>query len=541
MKNYFKIREFFKQGLTRSIWLPTALRVITAIEKHFVEPLNKVREIIGAPVVVNSGYRPKWYELARLRSGSSEHTFKDRGGKATGAADITTVPEKRDELREALCKDSPFRRVAWYPVEGFFHVDYKGEDRRYFEMQYNEKGKPTGWKCIRSLCLLWLLSSFSYAQDTTRTVVIDTFQVDTIRATLISRTETVVVMPGEPTQPTYIDALTPQMFGAVANDSGFDDAAFVQLFAAAGAKKYARVVIPSGFYRFRLPLDMGGRQYEGEIRVSAFGAVFLFELDEGQTLFNWSSADPSVDVAYLIDWDGGEFRAVRGTGNVFSVAASYGMRIANVRNVMNVDTFFIGRFILGSDFERIRFVNSGLGFFIEPIGGAQFYASTNINVRACRFYGTNATGFFHARRAYMVRAEDNIVEGAYIEHPFKFNFMQSGVSRNAFIIGNHIETKNKAVVMFEGGNGVSVYLERNYISEESAGIVVDAQHVETPHTVYSVYLRANFIGSETAQFRHDDRATGYWHFSDQEFRQGRGAWIGKQPYYNRVSVWERLR
>ena len=71
---------------------------------------------------LNSCYRSYAYEIKRGRSGSSLHTFPAGTG---GACDLvrSTGPIDQDALH-MLKLHSPFRRIAYYPNNGFVHVDY---------------------------------------------------------------------------------------------------------------------------------------------------------------------------------------------------------------------------------------------------------------------------------------------------------------------------------------------------------------------------------------------------------------------------------
>jgi len=69
-----------------------------------------------------SCYRSYGYEIKRGRSGSSLHTFPAGTG---GACDfvLKTGPID-DNALHVLKLHSPFRRIAYYPNNGFVHVDY---------------------------------------------------------------------------------------------------------------------------------------------------------------------------------------------------------------------------------------------------------------------------------------------------------------------------------------------------------------------------------------------------------------------------------
>ncbi len=99
------------------------LDVVDKILQFHIIPMTPVRGFLGFPITASqrSGYRPKWYELQRGRSGLSQHCFEDKG-----AMDWTTPEQKNlNKLFEAICKFTPYTRVCIYPNNGFIHADYK--------------------------------------------------------------------------------------------------------------------------------------------------------------------------------------------------------------------------------------------------------------------------------------------------------------------------------------------------------------------------------------------------------------------------------
>ena len=120
MKNYFTISEFCIENK------PISLKVAYKILKNFIEPLNPIRELLEAPIMIsqNSGYRSANYEASKKRSPLGVHTFTGKG-----AADLTSG--KMKELFMELEK-SPFNRICYYPKQNFIHVDYLKHVTRFF-------------------------------------------------------------------------------------------------------------------------------------------------------------------------------------------------------------------------------------------------------------------------------------------------------------------------------------------------------------------------------------------------------------------------
>jgi uncharacterized protein YcbK (DUF882 family) len=114
--SYFKVSEF-AMGM-----IP--VEVADKILEHIHE-LNPVREKLGMPIFVTSGYRTVLNELSKGRSGESQHT-------TGGAVDLHCQDMKR--LIELLKGMTTYTRISYYPDKKFVHCDWKFPDRgrRYF-------------------------------------------------------------------------------------------------------------------------------------------------------------------------------------------------------------------------------------------------------------------------------------------------------------------------------------------------------------------------------------------------------------------------
>lgn len=88
---------------------------------HFI-PMTAVRIELGFSITasLHSGYRPRWWELKKKRSGGSQHVFRDKG-----AVDWTCFKFKmnKDALLMSIIKHTEYTRIAIY--NGFLHCDYK--------------------------------------------------------------------------------------------------------------------------------------------------------------------------------------------------------------------------------------------------------------------------------------------------------------------------------------------------------------------------------------------------------------------------------
>lgn len=126
--DYFKYREFIKQPLSEAV--PDT--VIHKIYIHHISPMNRVREVMGIPIIVNSGYREKIWEIQQGRDGKSEHTFTGFGAADYFCSDLPAL------LRN-LVTYTDYSRIALYST--FIHCDYKFPQRgqRLFNSTWTEK------------------------------------------------------------------------------------------------------------------------------------------------------------------------------------------------------------------------------------------------------------------------------------------------------------------------------------------------------------------------------------------------------------------
>lgn len=154
MKRYFSIKEFCKlNGL--SVELPITPGLADKVLNFHLFPLNDIRTTLGMPIHIRSGYRPVWFEKTKGRDGDSQHCYR-----AKGATDCSL--EKHSEANNKppgdwahffkLLKESPYKRIAYYPDKRFFHLDYKSETRQYF---INKQG----WHSIGANELVRLISN----------------------------------------------------------------------------------------------------------------------------------------------------------------------------------------------------------------------------------------------------------------------------------------------------------------------------------------------------------------------------------------------
>lgn len=103
---------------------PIPASIWEKIQDHHIEPLRDLYRRTGAMFFpsLRSGYRPKAYELAKGRSGSSHHTFP---GFSRGAVDL--VMWNGEHVRhyvDLIVEYGKWRRIVLYSGKAFVHVDY---------------------------------------------------------------------------------------------------------------------------------------------------------------------------------------------------------------------------------------------------------------------------------------------------------------------------------------------------------------------------------------------------------------------------------
>ena len=105
---------------------PIHLDVADKLLQFHIAVMQPIRERLNCSIWASekSGYRPVAWEKMQGRNGSSEHTFKGKG-----AVDWTC--SKPGALGLELLQ-SPYIRLAWYPLRGFYHCDYRGVTRSTF-------------------------------------------------------------------------------------------------------------------------------------------------------------------------------------------------------------------------------------------------------------------------------------------------------------------------------------------------------------------------------------------------------------------------
>ena len=141
MKQVFSITEFL---ITRPKTVD--VKIADKIFWNHIIPMIPVRNALGISVTASahSGYRPKWYELTKRRSGNSQHVFEDKGAVDWTCKNFT---ENKDEFLRLIIKHTEYKRICIY--ESFIHCDYKQTPANLIRIfTYDKDSKE--WKYLRN-------------------------------------------------------------------------------------------------------------------------------------------------------------------------------------------------------------------------------------------------------------------------------------------------------------------------------------------------------------------------------------------------------
>ena len=120
--NNFSISEFIIDKGQSNV----PLVVVDKILRHHISILQPIRNLLGCSIIVNknSGYRTIKWELDHDREGTSQHCFKEKG-----AVDLRCGDKFKTELLLKELQISKYKRVCYYPENGFIHCDHKGNEK----------------------------------------------------------------------------------------------------------------------------------------------------------------------------------------------------------------------------------------------------------------------------------------------------------------------------------------------------------------------------------------------------------------------------
>jgi uncharacterized protein YcbK (DUF882 family) len=103
---------------------------INYLQKNLIvlaDNLQVLRNHLNTSVSINISYRPKWYELSRGRSGTSQHTYFK-------AADIVVkgyAPNEVADTIEELIREGKMKEGGLGRYNSFTHYDIRGTKARW--------------------------------------------------------------------------------------------------------------------------------------------------------------------------------------------------------------------------------------------------------------------------------------------------------------------------------------------------------------------------------------------------------------------------
>ena len=131
------------------------IAIADKLYQFHIYPMDIVRKELGIWITasLSSGYRPKWYELSKRRSGNSQHTFEVDWKLGSGAVDWTceNFAENKDRFLKSIMKHTQYTRICMY--ETFLHCDYKDTpngERQLFEYAFDKDDEKWKWFFINN-------------------------------------------------------------------------------------------------------------------------------------------------------------------------------------------------------------------------------------------------------------------------------------------------------------------------------------------------------------------------------------------------------
>ena len=120
--NDFSISEFIIDKKPTNVDICVADKIL----RYHIAILQPIRNLLGCSIIVNenSGYRSYEWELDHDREGTSQHVFLGKG-----AVDLRCNDKFKTELLWEELKKSSYKRICYYPGNGFIHCDHKGNDK----------------------------------------------------------------------------------------------------------------------------------------------------------------------------------------------------------------------------------------------------------------------------------------------------------------------------------------------------------------------------------------------------------------------------
>lgn len=149
----YDVNDIKSYDITGKGFDPRIEQLVRVCHMNYLRYINRLilkKHNFHIYVSLKSSWRPKWWEKAKGRSGSSTHTYN-----FMGATDITCVdfPDRWEIILKYLTEHTCYTRMAIYHTvrkdgvkSGFIHVDYKNkyDNRWVYEVKngiWNKKHK----------------------------------------------------------------------------------------------------------------------------------------------------------------------------------------------------------------------------------------------------------------------------------------------------------------------------------------------------------------------------------------------------------------
>lgn len=122
----FLTSKFYNRHQQRKVLQSVDYRILENIHE-LADNLQVLRDVIGKPISINIGFRPKWWELEKGRSGNSKHTK----GQAVDIVVSGMTPFKVSWAIEELIDEGKIKQGGLKAYNTFVHYDIRGYNARW--------------------------------------------------------------------------------------------------------------------------------------------------------------------------------------------------------------------------------------------------------------------------------------------------------------------------------------------------------------------------------------------------------------------------
>ncbi|GHB44325.1 YcbK family protein [Mongoliitalea lutea] len=123
----FVLNKFAKNQAEQQRVIDSLTEDIEKSIEELAKNLQVLRDELGARITVNIGFRPKWWELLRGRSGKSQHAC----GKAADIVVNGFTPAQVANTIERLIAEGRMKQGGLKAYNTFVHYDIRGVRARW--------------------------------------------------------------------------------------------------------------------------------------------------------------------------------------------------------------------------------------------------------------------------------------------------------------------------------------------------------------------------------------------------------------------------